>query len=160
MRTAKVWNNLPSSFSSSENNARGAVLFLPENNFTTYNFTIKWVRQVGPGRGWAAAAGGRRVAVGGGGGGAAGGAGGAWAGRERERERERDRERERQARAHQMSHAHAAEPDASSLFPAPVRAPMALAVSVHILRLEESKLVRVSRAKNQSDHEPVRVTQR
>ncbi|KAL0829746.1 hypothetical protein ABMA28_003238 [Loxostege sticticalis] len=57
---------------------------------------------------------------GGGGGGAGGGGGGgpgAWAGRDRER----DRERERQARAHQMSHAHAAEPDASSLFPAPFR---------------------------------------
>ncbi|XP_047538661.1 AF4/FMR2 family member lilli isoform X1 [Vanessa atalanta] len=71
-------------------------------------------------------------------GGGGGGAGGAWAGREprdgREpraeprdtrdrdtRDRERDRERERQARAHQMSHAHAAEPDASSLFPAPFR---------------------------------------
>ncbi|XP_045453447.1 AF4/FMR2 family member 1 [Melitaea cinxia] len=65
--------------------------------------------------------------------GGGGGAGGAWAGREprdaREpraeprdtRDRERDRERERQARAHQMSHAHAAEPDASSLFPAPFR---------------------------------------
>ncbi|CAH0719171.1 unnamed protein product, partial [Brenthis ino] len=65
--------------------------------------------------------------------GGGGGAGGAWTGREprdaREpraeprdtRDRERDRERERQARAHQMSNAHAAEPDASSLFPAPFR---------------------------------------
>ncbi|CAB3225411.1 unnamed protein product [Arctia plantaginis] len=54
---------------------------------------------------------------GGGSGGAGSGAGGAWAGRDRER----DRERERQMRAHQMSLAHAPEPDASSLFPAPVR---------------------------------------
>lgn len=54
---------------------------------------------------------------GGGGGGGVGGSSGSWGGRERERER--DRERERQARAHQMSHA--PEPDASSLFPAPVR---------------------------------------
>ncbi|XP_026736197.1 AF4/FMR2 family member 3 isoform X3 [Trichoplusia ni] len=53
------------------------------------------------------------------GGGSGGGATGAWAGRDRERDRER--ERERQARAHQMSQAHAAEPDASSLFPAPFR---------------------------------------
>ncbi|XP_049878618.1 AF4/FMR2 family member 1-like isoform X2 [Pectinophora gossypiella] len=53
----------------------------------------------------------------GGGSGGGGGPGGSWAGRDRER----DRERERQARAHQMSHAHAAEPDASSLFPAPFR---------------------------------------
>ncbi|PZC81018.1 hypothetical protein B5X24_HaOG213540 [Helicoverpa armigera] len=54
---------------------------------------------------------------GGGSGGGGGGGSGAWAGRDRER----DRERERQARAHQMSQAHAAEPDASSLFPAPIR---------------------------------------
>ncbi|XP_075982228.1 uncharacterized protein LOC142980625 isoform X2 [Anticarsia gemmatalis] len=54
---------------------------------------------------------------GGGSGGGGSGAGGAWAGRDRER----DRERERKMRAHQMSLAHAPEPDASSLFPAPVR---------------------------------------
>ncbi|KAJ8720762.1 hypothetical protein PYW08_006227 [Mythimna loreyi] len=53
----------------------------------------------------------------GGGSGGGGGGSGAWAGRDRER----DRERERKARAHQMSQAHAAEPDASSLFPAPFR---------------------------------------
>lgn len=53
----------------------------------------------------------------GGGGGAGGATGGSWAGRDRER----DRERERQARANQMSQAHAAEPDASSLFSAPIR---------------------------------------
>ncbi|KAI5640227.1 AF-4 proto-oncoprotein domain-containing protein [Phthorimaea operculella] len=58
-----------------------------------------------------------RAGGGGGGGGSGGGPGGSWAGRDRER----DRERERQARAHQMSQAHAAEPDASSLFPAPFR---------------------------------------
>ncbi|XP_026330588.1 AF4/FMR2 family member 4-like [Hyposmocoma kahamanoa] len=54
-----------------------------------------------------------------GGGGGGGGAGGSWGGAGRDRQL--DRERERQARAHQMSHAHAAEPDASSLFPAPIR---------------------------------------
>ncbi|XP_060806185.1 AF4/FMR2 family member lilli isoform X2 [Amyelois transitella] len=46
-----------------------------------------------------------------------GGTGSTWAGRDRER----DRERERLARAHQMSHAQAAEPESSSLFPAPFR---------------------------------------